>query len=246
MSDYFTNSLNLYFLICRINLYRTDFTACFLDWHVACLPVVALLLFSTTLKEIPMIKTIGLLATIAFGTMTTATQASTIPYPDIGTTAPASVFTATATGDITAYFYATDAGYDSEIGMLVNGVSTGVYGLWNHGSAHGDSIVLGSVTAGDSIEFVLKVLTTSSSWYSVAADNSDGKNHTYATAFGGDAWIPVGTYVAFEDLPYLGDVDYNDHQFVFTNVSNHVPEPAGIALFGLGLLALSFARKRAA
>lgn len=194
-----------------------------------------------------MSKIMGLFAGALLSIAALSANAGSIPYDVIGTEAPANSFVASASGNITAYFYATDAGYDSEIGLLVNGVSTGIYGLWNHGSVHGDSIVLGAVNAGDVLEFELKVLTTGTSWFSVAGDNSDLKNHTYSTGFAGDTWIPAGTYVAFEDLPGLGDVDYNDHQFVFTNVTNtSVPEPTGLGLLALGLVVLGFTRKRMA
>ena len=183
-----------------------------------------------------------------------------IPYPNPGTIPPTVSFTATATGPITAYFYASEAGLDSRIGLRVNGVSTGIFGLPNHASSYGDSIVLGTVNAGDALEFELQVvgdgyygrstgifglpnhasnhgdgivLSTANvgdalgfelqvegaeSWFSDPADNADGGNHTYATNFDGDAHIPAGTYVAFEDLAIGGsDLDYNDYQFVFTN-----------------------------
>ncbi|WP_331346102.1 DUF4114 domain-containing protein [Cellvibrio sp. UBA7661] len=172
-------------------------------------------------------------------------QAGPIPYPDVGSEASENSFVAAADGDISAYFFATGASYISRIGLWINGVSTGIYGLQNNLSAYGDSIVLGTASAGDALMFELQVQSTSSSWYSVAWFNSDSKNHTYATDFGGDSLIPMGTYVGFEDLPNLGDLDYNDHQFVFTNISTSVPEPWSITLFGLGLAALGAVRRRA-
>ncbi|MEN0036273.1 MAG: DUF4114 domain-containing protein [Cellvibrio sp.] len=194
-----------------------------------------------------MLKQVSLTAIALCASLTMSAQAATIPYPDIGTPAPANSFVAEADGEITAYFFATSAGYTSRIGLWADGVQVGGYGLQNHSSSYGDSYVFGNVTAGAELVFELQVLTTSGSWYSLATSNSDGLNHTYATAWGGDGDIPAGTYIGFEDLPNLGDIDYNDHQFVFTNVKNTtVPEPFSLALFGLGVAALGFARKRAA
>lgn len=193
-----------------------------------------------------MFKQVSIAAIALSASLAMSANAGPIPYPNVGTPAPATSFTAEADGGVTAYFYATDAGYDSMIGLWVNGVSTGLYGLMNHTSSYGDAFFLGNVSAGDELVFELKVLTTGTSWYSVAASNSDGKNHTYSTDFGGGGAIPTGTYtyVAFEDLPSLGDVDYNDHQFVFSNIRANVPEPFSLILFGLGIAALGFVRKR--
>lgn len=179
-----------------------------------------------------------------------SSNAATIPYPDIGTPAPANEFTASADGSITGYFYATSAGYQSRIGLWADGAQVGGYGLLNSSSTYGDSYVFGDVMAGASLVFELQVLTTGGSWYSLMSNNSDMKNHTYSTSFSGDTMIPEGTYIGFEDLPNLGDIDYNDHQFVFsnvtTNVTTKVPEPFSLVLFGLGIAALGFARNRAA
>lgn len=193
-----------------------------------------------------MLKQVSLTAVALCASLAMSAQAGPIPYPDIGTPAPANSFTAEADGAITAYFFATDAGYTSRIGLWANGVQVGDYGLQNHSSSYGDTYTFGNVFAGDDLVFELQVLTTSGSWYSLATSNSDGLNHTYSTDFTGDSWIPAGTYIGFEDLPNLGDLDYNDHQFVFTNIKNTtVPEPFSFALFGLGIAALGFARKRA-
>jgi hypothetical protein len=173
-----------------------------------------------------------------------AANAGAIPYPDIGTpiAIPSYDFTASSTGNITAYFYTSDAADTEEVSMLVNGVKTGIFGLNNHTSAVGEAFNLGAVTAGDKIEFFISDLSTDVDWYSNAADNSDGFNHAYATAYaGGYSGIPVGTYVGFEDRA-SGDYDYNDDQFVFTDVASSVipgaPEPSTWAMMAIGFAGL--------
>lgn len=194
-----------------------------------------------------MLKHLQVAAVALSSCLAFSANAGTIPYPDVGQVSPANSFVADADGAITAYFYDTSAAYTSRIGLWINGVSTGLYGLSNKTSAYGESFFLGNANAGDELVFELQVLSTNSSWYSVASFNSDGKNHTYSTDFGGDGLIPGGIYVSFEDVPGLGDHDYNDHQFVFTNIRNaSVPEPLSLILFGLGAAALGFARRRAA
>jgi len=186
-----------------------------------------------------------LLSTLVCLGLSLVAKASPIPYSNIGTEAPTNTFVATNSGDIKAYFYASDAGYDSVIGLLVHNLSTGITGLPNHASAYGDMIDLGYASAGDILVFELIVGDGSLKWYSDPTKNSDGKNHVYSTAFAGDPTIPAGIYVAFEDQYNLGDVDYNDHQFVFTNVSSRVPEASStMILSGLALASLAMIRRR--
>lgn len=166
----------------------------------------------------------------------------------------ATSFTATGTGPITAYFYGQSAGFGSDIGLWVNGVFQGVYGLQNHSVAAGTSLVLGNANAGDTLVFELRVSTSNGlgpnpwdySLFSTPSLNSDGQEHTVASAFaGGPFGIPAGTMVGFEDILPLAnsDHDYDDHLFVFTGVTNHgVPEGGmtlglmSLAIGGLGLL----------
>jgi hypothetical protein len=176
---------------------------------------------------------LGIVSSICVGH---AANAGAIPYPSIGTpiAIPSYDFTAASTGNITAYFYTSNAGDTEEVSMLVNGVKTGIFGLNNHTSAVGEEFNLGAVTAGATIEFFISDLSTDVDWYSDAADNSDGYNHAYATAnTGGYFSIPAGTYVGFEDRAF-GDYDYNDDQFVFTDVASSVipsaPEPSTWAM----------------
>ncbi len=165
-------------------------------------------------------------------------------------------FTATSTGPITAYFYGQSAAYGSSLGLLINGVSTGIVGLQNHNTPQGTSIVLGNATAGDILTFQLGVSTSDPNGppplsyylYSDPTLNSDSQEHTLASAWaGGPGLIPAGTFVGFEDIIPLNqsDLDYNDHQFVFTNVS--VPDGGStLALAGVSLMALGLLRRRIA
>ncbi len=165
-------------------------------------------------------------------------------------------FTATSSGDITGYFYGFSAAYGESVALVVQNITQN-YGLYNQLTPVGTSFDMGSVNAGDVLKFSLEVWKspgaigpdgnpTAIPDYILSSDpslNPDGAQHIYSTAYtGGIAGIPAGTYVAFEDL--LADVppdwDYNDEQFVFTNVS--VPDGGatitllGMAFAGIGLL----------
>jgi hypothetical protein len=198
----------------------------------------------------------ALSATLAFAG---GASAGIIPYPDSGTINPnVYTFTAANTGDIKAYFVGSDAGDEENIGLYVNGVSTGLTGLNNHTSSQGDMVDLGFAHAGDTLTFVMYIPPATGAplpaftWSSDPTQNSDGIQHVYATDItSGQAYLgsPAGTYVGWEDLPNGGDLDYNDDQYIFVNVSSTVPEASTWAMMvaGFGGLALAgFRRARKA
>ncbi len=178
--------------------------------------------------------------------------ADAIPYPASGTVNPTVyTFTAVNTGKVTAYFVNDTAAYSNDLGLLINGVDTGVYGLNNKTSVLGDTLQW-DVTAGDALIFVLRCNTLNGALvYSDPSLNapfdsyygpSPAFNHVYSTGYTATnpifGNIPAGTFVAFEDLPATSpsNWNYDDLNFVFTNVSSVVPLPAA-AWTGFVLLA---------
>jgi hypothetical protein len=194
-----------------------------------------------------------------------ARAADAIPYPTPHVENPITyAFTAAASGDVWAYFAGSTASFDNDLGMLINGVmSPNGFGLDNHSSALGLAFDLGTVTAGDSLVFVLRnksgLTPPNQMAYSDPFMNGPydglgpglGHNHVYSTPYTGTGpiidSIPAGTFVSFEDLPAYAppDWNYNDEDFVFTDVAVTTPDAASTAaLLGAGLAGIGLLRRR--
>jgi len=218
-----------------------------------------------------------MLVLTAMGLAVSSSQAAAgfMMYQDKGTIAPTVSFTGQG-ADVEVYFYGDTASYRSNLTMYVDGVQTTAgYILPNHSSAFGETYDLGFAPLGSNIVFALQVfgynnVTLASSpylhyvgtpIYTVYSDPSlnsiDHINHVYSTTYtqadsnADKDEIPVGTYVAFEDLLYnksgyaQSDLNYNDHTFVFVNVGisatpnlSPLPEPTSAVLLSIGALSL--------
>lgn len=175
--------------------------------------------------------------------------ADPVIYQKAGSIAATHTFTAAATGEVDAYFYGTTANDYESLGMLVNGVSTGIWGLENHTSTYGQELSLGGVNAGSVLTFEIFVQNTGYTLTSDPGLNVDGINHAYTHSFAGNGVIPAGIFFGFEDLMLNdpSDLNYNDETFVVTNVAASAdpqfrssaqiaaaPEPGSVASISLG------------
>ena len=150
--------------------------------------------------------------------------------------ASALTFQAIEDGDIYGYFAGATAGYDSKLSLSINGIQSNEF-IHNHLSISGDEVNFGYAHAGDIIVFKLEVLTTGDTFYSTPSLNPDSLDHMrYAQH---DHFLFLG----FEDLLGGGDLDFDDNNAFFTNISA-VPEPEPYMMFLVALLLITLGMKR--
>lgn len=160
-------------------------------------------------------------------------------------------------GNVQATFQGTDAAYTSDLYLAVPSAGGGTK-VFDSGSAVGSTMDLGFFEAGTELVFMLSVRDTGRTYLSGAASrNADGVAHARAVTVFDSALDQYVTSLGFEDLYGGGDRDYNDFNFMLSNVidpiegeedvrvaqASPVPEPGVLALLGGALLVLPVARR---
>ncbi len=143
-------------------------------------------------------------------------SATNIPYANVGVINPVGYsFTAINTGTVNAYFAGSTAGYNEILGLEINGVNTGKWGLENKQTAVGTGMSW-NVQAGDKLTFVDYIWGWNSPQYdshgnpingftlsSNIAHNSDTNQHVYATPLGSATFNTVTNQGYVENLTNL-------------------------------------------
>lgn len=197
---------------------------------------------------------------LLFSIRASALPIPVVPYTGEGTPVAGANIVATG-GDVIATYVSGGGAYDDYLYLAspsnthTNAISTNIGPNWifsNRTSSSGDTVNLGNFAPGTVLTFNILANTHQGdfsqnasgylNWYSGPASlNADGMPHaivdaSYTGPYG-------GTFVGFEDcFPCGGAAYFEDLRYTFSNTT--IPEPATIALFGIGLAGLGFSRRR--
>jgi hypothetical protein len=187
---------------------------------------------------------------LALGSVAVTTFATVANAFPIAASGEGAVVLVGGTSDIIATYQGNSAAFSNDLYLMWDGaagkpgddgdLSNDVFIFNNHLAVVGSTVNLGAFALGTELEFRLHVNDTGDDFFTgPASRNPDSHAHARVQA----NWEPNTTLVSFEDL-FSGPFDFNDLSFSFTNTVSSVPEPATLALFGLGLLGLASAKRK--